>query len=46
MDDRNPRIREKVKDHCSELMNLKGEELASSVCSCASDGIPELCLKM
>ncbi len=41
MSDRNNEIHEKVKSYYSELTNLKDGELASAVCSCASDGIPE-----
>ncbi|MBR6259395.1 MAG: methyltransferase domain-containing protein [Oscillospiraceae bacterium] len=41
MNDRNQEIREKVKSYYSELTKLKGGELASAVCSCASDCIPE-----
>ena len=37
----NAEIHEKVKRYYSELTNLKGGELASAVCSCASAGIPE-----
>ena len=41
MSDRNQEIHEKVKEYYSELTNKRGGELASSVCSCASEGIPE-----
>ncbi len=41
MSNREQEIHEKVKRYYSELTNLKGGELASAVCSCASAGIPE-----
>jgi len=41
MNDRAHDIHEKVKSYYSELTNLKGGELASAVCSCAADSIPE-----
>ena len=41
MIDREYEIHEKVKSYYSELTNVKGGELASAVCSCATDSIPE-----
>ena len=41
MNERDHEIHEKVKSYYSELTNVKGGELASAVCSCATDSIPE-----
>lgn len=41
MNDRDRKIHEEVKAYYSELTNQKNGELASSVCSCSPDSMPE-----
>ena len=42
MSQRNHEVHDKVKQYYSDLTNKKGGELASSVCCCASHGIPDI----
>ena len=42
MVDKKQEVHDKVKEYYSELTNKKGGELASSVCCCASHGIPDI----